>query len=370
MHAIAGSAGRRSIARLGGLTAGVLVALGAPAIVAAHNLGTVYQSPLPLAVYLAGAATTVALSFVFVLARDMRAAPTPPGRVVHVPAALRTVLRVVGLIGWAWIVAQGIAGGTSEASVATLFLWVYGWVGVAMLSALLAPVWEWVNPFATIYDLLAWALRTHRDPRLGHHRAAGRGPGVAGGARADVLHLARARRDRRQRDADRRARRVHGADARPDGAVRARPVARRGRDVHGLVPDAQPACDLRHRAGGDRRPRPAASWRTTRIPTRSTRSAVLRRPFASGLLDATWEIPRVALVALATASIIFDGLSQTVAFATVFGNPALVQKTVLLIVFLWVIAGTALVVGRAVSWGAIGAGLTPIAVGYLDRRTT
>ena len=100
-------------------------------------------------------------------------------------------------------------------------------------------------------------------------------------------------------------------------------------------------------------------------PDALDRSAVLRRPFASGLLDATWEIPRVALVALGTASIIFDGLSQTVAFATLFGNPALVQKTVLLIVFLWVIAGTALVVGRAVSWGAIGAGLTPIAVGYL-----
>src|SRR4029079_13970415 len=100
-------------------------------------------------------------------------------------------------------------------------------------------------------------------------------------------------------------------------------------------------------------------------PDALARSAVRRRPFASGLLDATWEIPRVALVALGTASIIFDGLSQTVAFATLFGNPALVQKTVLLIVFLWVIAGTALVVGRAVSWGAIGAGLTPIAVGYL-----
>ena len=47
----------------------------------------------------------------------------------------------------------------------------------------------------------------------------------------------------------------------------------------------------------------------------------------------------VALVALGTASIIFDGLSQTVAFATLFGNPALVQKTVLLIVFLWVDRG-------------------------------
>ena len=30
-----------------------------------------------------------------------------------------------------WIVAQGIAGGSSDGDVATLFLWVYGWVGLA-----------------------------------------------------------------------------------------------------------------------------------------------------------------------------------------------------------------------------------------------
>ena len=150
---------RTGLARLTGLSLGLAALLGAPAVVTAHNLSAVYQSPLPLAVYLAGAATTVALSFVFVLARDMRAAPTPEGRVVHVPAPIRIVLRVLGLVGWAWILVQGTAGGTSEASVASLFLWVYGWVGVAMLSALVAPVWEWVDPFATIHDMLAWGLR-------------------------------------------------------------------------------------------------------------------------------------------------------------------------------------------------------------------
>ena len=150
---------RTGLARLTGLSLGLAAILGAPAVVTAHNLSAVYQSPLPLAVYLAGAATTVALSFVFVLARDMRAAPTPEGRVVHVPAPIRIVLRVLGVVGWAWILVQGAAGGTSEASVASLFLWVYGWVGVAMLSALVAPVWEWVDPFATIHDMLAWALR-------------------------------------------------------------------------------------------------------------------------------------------------------------------------------------------------------------------
>ena len=364
MHAVGRSTGRRSIARFGGLAAGLLAALGAPAIVAAHNLGTVYQSPLPLAVYLAGAATTVALSFVFVLARDMRAAPTPPGRVVHVPAALRTVLRVVGLIGWVWIVAQGIAGGTSEASVATLFLWVYGWVGVAILSALLAPVWEWVNPFATIYDLLAWALRMLGIRGWGITELpavvrlwpavvglmffiwlelvaiAGNGTLTVVLVGYTVLTLALMAQFGRDQ----------WLAAGETFTVWFRTLNRLA--IYGIVPAATTA-EARGVAVDDE------------DPDALDRSAVLRRPFASGLLDATWEIPRVALVALGTASIIFDGLSQTVAFATVFGNPALVQKTVLLIVFLWIIAGTALVVGRAVSWGAIGAGLTPIAVGYL-----
>ncbi|HEY4190567.1 MAG TPA: hypothetical protein VGM28_09115 [Candidatus Limnocylindrales bacterium] len=341
-----------------------VAAFAAPAVVAAHNLSAVYQSPLPLAVYLAGAATTVALSFVFVLARDMRAAPTPEGRIVHVPAPIRLILRALGLIGWAWILVQGLSGGTSEASVSTLFLWVYGWVGVAMLSALVAPVWEWVDPFTTLHDILAWGLRRLgvRGWAITDLPAAVRvWPAVAGlmffiwlelvavagtGTLTVVLAgytvltlalMAQFGRDQWNaqgetftvwfRTLNRLA--VYGV------TPAAKTAAARGVDADDEDPDAIDA------------------------------TAVIRRPFASGVLDATWEIPRVALVAIGTASIIFDGLSQTVAFATVFGNPALVQKTVILIVFLWVIAGAALVVGRAVTWGAIGAGLTPIAVGYL-----
>jgi hypothetical protein len=355
---------RPALARGAGIVAALTVSLGAPAVVAAHSLGTVYQSPLPLAVYLAGAATTVALSFVFVLARDMRAAPTPPGRIVKVPAPLRLVLRAAGLIGWLWIVAQGIAGGTSEASVATLFLWVYGWVGVAMLSALLAPVWEWVDPFATLHDILAWALR-----RLGIRGwAVSELPAsirlwpavlglmffiwlelvaVAGNSTLTVVLvgytlltlalMAQFGRDQWRAQGE-------------TFTVWFRTLNRVA--IYGVVPAAQTAAARGVSADDE-------------DPDATDPSVVVRRPFASGLLEATWEIPRVALVALGTASIIFDGLSQTVAFATVFGNPALVQKTVILIVFLWVIAGVALVVGRSVSWGAIGAGLTPIAVGYL-----
>ena len=86
---------------------------------------------------------------------------------------------------------------------------------------------------------------------------------------------------------------------------------------------------------------PAAGPRT-RTPTPSTRpssSAARSRPGCSARRGRS---PRIALVAFGAASIIFDGLSQTVAFASVFGDPALVQKTLILLVFLGVI-----VAGRA-----------------------
>ena len=54
---------------------------------------------------------------------------------------------------------QAIAGGTSDADVAFLFLWVYGWVGMPLLCAFVGPVWSWVDPFSTLYDIIAWIGR-------------------------------------------------------------------------------------------------------------------------------------------------------------------------------------------------------------------
>ena len=106
----------RLAARLaGGLAVAMSLALVLPATVAAHALNPTYTSRLPLAVYVVGAATAVALSFAFVIVRDVRAAPpdlTSPGTLP--PAWLRIGLRVIGLVGWLWIVARRIAGGAER----------------------------------------------------------------------------------------------------------------------------------------------------------------------------------------------------------------------------------------------------------------
>src|SRR3990170_6772236 len=157
-----------AVRRIAVSTMAIVALLAAPSPALAHGLLGRLESPLPLAVYLAGAAMAVALSFAFVILRDVRAAADRTARTVPVPRPVVVGLRAVGLLAWAWIVAQAIVGGSSNADVASLFLWVYGWVGVAAVSAFAGPVWTWLDPFTTLFDIGAAVLR-----RLG---VAGRQP--------------------------------------------------------------------------------------------------------------------------------------------------------------------------------------------------
>jgi hypothetical protein len=92
---------------------------------------------------------------------------------------------------------------------------------------------------------------------------------------------------------------------------------------------------------------------------------VRRRGFASGLLEPGWRMSDVVMIALGVGSILFDGLSQTQIWFDLFGFPQLASETVLLVGFLGILVGSAIVVTRVVGVAATGAGLLPIAVGYL-----
>lgn len=366
-----------AVARVVGAVVALVALATAPATVTAHGLAPIYQSPLPLAAYLAGAAAVVGLSFVFVIARDLRAS-VGPARVVRVARPVRIGLRAVGLLGWAWIIAQGIVGGTSDAAVAGLFLWVYGWVGVAMVSALAFPVWEWLDPFATLYDIGAWALRrvgvrgwaaSGLPPRLRVWPAAAGfaffvwvelvvEPGtstltlvLAGYTVLTLALMAQVGRD---------AWRAGGETF----SLWFRTLNRLA--PFGVAPDVALVDAGRATNAGDAaHARDAAHAHDAADADAVADEVVLRRPFASGLLDCRWETARIVLVALGVASIIFDGVSQTVAFAGVFGPPAFIERTVLLGAFLGLVVLAAAVVERTVGRGAIGSGLLPIAIGYL-----
>ncbi len=326
-----------------GLAIGLAVFL--PATVAAHTLNATYTSRLPLAVYLVGAATTVALSFIFVIVRDVRAAPPNLDAEGSLPPAwLRYVLRALGLIGWVWIIAQGIAGNSSDADVATLFLWVYGWVGLAIICALIGPAWHFLDPFSTLHDIGAWVLRRLRIQGWAvadYPERLGRWPAVVGFAFYVWLEL------------------VIFAGA-PTlfivlvgyTALTLAMMAQFGRDEwrsHGET------FTVWFRLLGR-----LAHWRLVDEDGRIT-----PRPFGSGLLEPGWSPADVTLVAFGVSSIIFDGLSQTETFFNLFGAPGIIERTVILFVFMGIVVLLAFGVARTVGLGAIGAGLLPIALGYL-----
>lgn len=331
--------------RLLGAAGGAGLILAAPGVVAAHQLAAVFQSRLPLAVYLSGAAAAVALSFAFVLVRDVRAAPpADDGRRSRPPRVLTATLQAIGLLALLWIAVQTVLGGDSDAEVPRLFAWVYGWVGVAIVCALVGPVWHWLDPFSTLHDVLARGLAVlgvEGVAPAAYPAAVGRWPAVAGFAAVVWLELV-----------------VSGGGPRTLGFVIV------GYTLYTLAMMAQFGRDT-WRANGEifsvwfgllGRLAPFAVGDDGRLR---------RRGFASGLLEGGWALPDVVLIALGTGSILFDGLSQTVIWVHIFGLPATLPQTLLLAAFLGLIVVAALLVARLVGVAATSAGLLPIAVGYL-----
>ena len=334
-----------TVMRLAIVAGSLGVLLGGPATALGHSLSVTYQSRLPLVVYLAGAALTVALSFAFLLIADVRADPPStgsPGRLP--PASIRYGLRAVGLIGWLWIVAQGIAGGNSAGDVSTLFLWVYGWVGLALLSAFVGPVWHWLSPFATLFDLGSGVMR-----RLGirgwdaaeYPSWLGRWPAIAGLVFFIWVELV--------------------GQAGPGLLF----VVLVGYTAFTLAMMAQFGRDT-WRANGET----FSVWfgllgRLAPLALVDVAGRVRRRPIGSGLLEGGWSTSDIVLVALGTGSILYDGLSQTTPWFSVFGAPGTLVRTFQLAGFLGLILVAALAVSRLVGVSATGAGLLPIAVGYL-----
>jgi hypothetical protein len=323
----------------------IALALVLPASAMAHALNATYESRLPLAVYLVGAATTVALSFIFVITRDVRATPpTISSEGSLPPAIVRRGLRAVGLIGWAWIVAQGIAGGSSAGDVATLFLWVYSWVGVAIVSAVAGPIWHFLDPFSTLHDLGAWVLdRLHVTgwAPADYPPALGRWPATIAFAGFVWLEL----------------------------VLLAGPatlfVVVVGYTAFTLAMMAQFGRD-EWRSKGEA----FTVWfrllgRLAPFALVDEDGRVRRRSFGSGLLEPGWTWADVTLVGLGVGSILFDGLSQTQIFFDLFGAPDVLVKTGLLAAFLGIVVGAAAIVARTVGVAATGAGLLPIALGYL-----
>jgi hypothetical protein len=157
------------------IAACLLAALMAPA--AAHGFGERYELPVPLSLYLVGAAAAVALSFV-IFALFVRRAHAPQarrryalpaaavGRTIGHPAVL-LALRAAALGLFLLTVLAGLAGNQNPyRNVAPTLVWVVWWVGFAYVQAFLGDVWSLVNPWRTAWDAADWLRR-----RLGRGKA-------------------------------------------------------------------------------------------------------------------------------------------------------------------------------------------------------
>jgi hypothetical protein len=348
----------RCAARLAGVAAGVGIALVAlPGAALGHQMSGFFETPIPLPVYLLAAGAAVGLSFAFIFVRDVPAFPPGDPRRRPVPRWLRALLRAVGIFAIAWIVVQAIVGGSSDADVSGLFLWTYGWVGLALVSALVGPAWAWLDPFTTIHDIGAAVLR--RAGVRGWSAAPyparlGRWPAVAGFIFFVWLELI-----------------VTGG-----GGGRTLVAALLAYMVITLIGMAQYGRDA-WRANGE----VFSAWfgllgriAPFGLAGEPEDGTVRRRPYGSGLLEPGWTPALVVLVAIGVASVLYDGMSQTQLWFDLIGLPGLAGGTASLLVFLAAAAALALGVARlvgsppiarAAGIAALGAGLVPIATGYI-----
>lgn len=170
---------RRALAL--GIGIGALVVSGAgPA--AAHGIGGRLDLPIPIWLFVYGAAAAVIISFVALgaLWKRPRLEEDPPGR--SLPRWMQRVLtgpvpnglvRTISLVAFlVVIVAAGSGQDSAAVNLAPVFVFVWFWVGLAFVHALLGNWWATLSP----WDTIARALGVGERPRREYPKALGTWP--------------------------------------------------------------------------------------------------------------------------------------------------------------------------------------------------
>ncbi len=132
----------------------------------AHGFGQRYDLPVPLWLYLYGAASAVLLSFVVfgLFVGERRAARDYPRlnllrfRIFRATLASRVFvsgLRVFSVTVFALVVLTGLFGDqTPVLNLAPTVVWVIWWVGFSLFTALVGNLWALANPLKVVFE---WA---------------------------------------------------------------------------------------------------------------------------------------------------------------------------------------------------------------------
>jgi hypothetical protein len=131
----------------------------------AHGFGQRYDLPVPLALWVTGAGATIVLSFVIVVifARGQAIAFRYPRvnllrwsvfRALARPT-VRSIIRTAGVIGLCAVVGAGFWGNPDPFhNMTPVIVWVFWWVGVVYVCALIGDLWVLINPFRTLFSWL------------------------------------------------------------------------------------------------------------------------------------------------------------------------------------------------------------------------
>jgi hypothetical protein len=155
----------------------------------AHGFGDRYDLPVPLSLWVGGAAIAVVLSFL-VMGLFLRS-PAIAGGYPRLNLLRWRVARILvdsrlwwsGRITCVALLAVTIAAGFSgnqdpTRNVTPTAVWVIWWVGIAYLSALLGNVWAIVNPWSALFLVVERFIDGGIKRRLGYPRALGVWPAV------------------------------------------------------------------------------------------------------------------------------------------------------------------------------------------------
>jgi hypothetical protein len=137
-----------------------------------YSFGPRYDLPLPLSTFQWAGAAVVGISFimmtVFASHRTGPSAIQYPRREVAalgwLPGAgwLHGLAGLLGLLGLLAVIVTGLFGPTQpDRNLAVYLTWVYFWAGMAVLTGLVGPLWDAINPFRVI-DRLVSLLRGGR----------------------------------------------------------------------------------------------------------------------------------------------------------------------------------------------------------------
>jgi hypothetical protein len=139
----------------------------------AHGLGARYDLPVPLWLYLLGAAAAVVASFIFLILVRTSARPIRPGTLVFAEGRLSrwqvAVLQGLSLVLFLLIVTAGLIGNQKPFNnIAPVFVWVIWWVGMNFLAAFIGNPWRLVNPGVVAWEWgRRWYARFWQSGRRG-----------------------------------------------------------------------------------------------------------------------------------------------------------------------------------------------------------